>query len=260
MKKIIAECYTDIGSFRDNNEDAIFCRAFQKKNHTLALGVVCDGIGGMEHGEVASGYIISRVEKWFETITSWIDLVQCDHDLIHNHLMDAAEEWNLSLYEYFLNNGFSGGTTMSALLILDMDYYIIHVGDSRIYVYYPNQELHQLTADASVTQLYGGRMRSFLDNYMGKQKELWFQERHGKLHDGDMFLFGSDGFYHYMTLRDIHTIYNNTYASDKVERALQKYVRAMMQRGERDNISIGIICQKNSRMQLRKLGNQCYVD
>ena len=51
---------TDVGRKRDHNEDALLVMP----EHSLA--VVCDGMGGHEAGEVASGIGVETVKKFFE--------------------------------------------------------------------------------------------------------------------------------------------------------------------------------------------------
>src|SRR5438552_9112951 len=51
---------TDVGRKRDHNEDALLVLP----EHSLA--VVCDGMGGHEAGEVASGIGVETVKRFFE--------------------------------------------------------------------------------------------------------------------------------------------------------------------------------------------------
>src|SRR5947209_7595928 len=51
---------TDVGRKRDHNEDAMLLLP----EHSVA--VVCDGMGGHEAGEVASGIGVETVKRFFE--------------------------------------------------------------------------------------------------------------------------------------------------------------------------------------------------
>lgn len=62
---------------------------------------------------------------------------------------------------------------MSLFMLVRNYYFIIQVGDSRVYLY-REKRLHQLTVDASTTKLKNGRMKQYLNNYLGKSDELWF--------------------------------------------------------------------------------------
>lgn len=54
---------TDRGNYRDNNEDSV--NFFKKKNGDF-LGVICDGMGGHPHGEVASKLAVRELVQNFK--------------------------------------------------------------------------------------------------------------------------------------------------------------------------------------------------
>ena len=53
---------------RDKNEDALLYRETLFKKGTLALGCVCDGMGGMDEGERASSLCIRRIEDFYDHV------------------------------------------------------------------------------------------------------------------------------------------------------------------------------------------------
>ena len=171
--KLIGGCGTDKGGYRDNNQDAILFRMLEREGVTFALGIVCDGIGGLENGEIASQFIISAADQWFNAAAQWVEPAKVDTDIMMAHLRDGAEDWNYRLCEYIREKGLRTGTTMSVIMLLGDRAFIIHVGDSRIYRYNLIDGLVPLTTDMVVTKMSGGRMKSFLDNYMGKSTELF---------------------------------------------------------------------------------------
>ena len=107
---------------------------------------------------------------------------------------------------------------MSVIMIIQNFYYIIHVGDSRIYLC--RNSIEQMTADDSQTRFENGRVKKYLSNYMGKNEKLTFQCLEGNVMQGDIFLFCTDGMYHHMREEDIEL---------------------NIERGEKDNISLGVI-------------------
>lgn len=224
--KIKTGCVSDVGAYRPVNQDAVFCRYLQKNGEIFALCAVCDGVGGLENGEVASGFLVDRMGKWFQEILSWIDISAVNPGILCSHLKDAVEEWNEELIELQRNRNIRTGTTMSLLMIIRQAYYIIHVGDSRIYRY--REKAEQLTTDACVTRIEQGRTKNYLSNFMGKGQELWFQLLEGQVLEGDLFLLCSDGFYHCLMEEDFPEI-------DKVHG--KEMVKKLIRRGERDNIS-----------------------
>ena len=58
--------YTDIGTTQSVNQDSSMVKvAMANACKKLALAVLCDGMGGLSSGEVASSAVIRRMEKWF---------------------------------------------------------------------------------------------------------------------------------------------------------------------------------------------------
>ena len=194
--KLISGSYTDIGTTREVNQDAVFCRVLKGKKEYISLAVVCDGIGGLSCGEIASGFIVDEIAQWWNSLASWVDPDMVEPDLVISHVKDAAEEWNSNFYEYKLSQAIETGTTMSLLLTVQNRFYIIQVGDSRVYVV-KNGVLKQLTTDASVSRLNSnGVMKSYLNNFMGKSEELFYTISEGEINTGDLFIVCCDGFYH----------------------------------------------------------------
>ena len=99
-----------------------------------------------EQGELASALIIGEIREWFQEVTAWLDISTVNPAVLFAHLKDGAENWNEKLREFCQREDIRTGTTMSLLLIIREHYYIIHVGDSRIYRYHDG--LEQLTMDA----------------------------------------------------------------------------------------------------------------
>ncbi|MEY4588365.1 MAG: hypothetical protein RL497_441 [Pseudomonadota bacterium] len=128
---------TDVGLFRDNNEDAIVC------DGQLNLFLVADGMGGHAAGEVASAIAGDVVAKAVTMGESLSEAIQQSHRAIL-HAADTGQ-------------GHKGmGSTIVALLIQGGQYQIAWVGDSRAYLWrnQPNsQSLQQLTVDHSYVQM-----------------------------------------------------------------------------------------------------------
>ena len=241
-------CATDVGNTRAVNQDAIFFRCVKKRSQYFALGAVCDGIGGLTHGELASQKVINAVAQWFEGVTEWMDIDKIETDILFSHFKDAAEEWNGEVRELICDNGFMTGTTMSALMIIRDRYYIIHVGDSRICLYH--DELWQLTEDETTVKAAAGKMKRYLSNYMGKEDTLRFTTVEGVVREGDMFLYGSDGLFHCLEADDVGEIYHNCSMKKNLYKECTRLIEEIKRRGERDNISAGIIITGRDRRLL----------
>ena len=62
---------TDIGLIRDNNEDASTA-IYHPKSKNLKLLIVADGMGGKEHGEFASNFVVEKLKNKSRTDWFWI--------------------------------------------------------------------------------------------------------------------------------------------------------------------------------------------
>jgi len=237
--KISGGFCSDIGNARSVNQDAIIFRNERKHGISLALGAVCDGIGGLDHGEIASSMIISGMNEWFERVLRELDLRKTEPDVLHSHLLDAAEEWNHRIHSYQNETGAKTGSTMSAILFFQGSYYIVQVGDSRIYLY--DNGLMQLTSDETNYHIRDGKMKGYLSNFMGKDESLSYTSYSGEIKKDTFFLCCSDGFYHHLVSDDVSELFFRRGPKCDFVNESSKLIHRMMERGERDNISLGII-------------------
>lgn len=239
--KLISASATNIGMTRAVNQDACFCKKIEdKKKNVFALCVICDGIGGLQSGEVASGMVINSVSEWWDRICEWIDIKSADFDVIFSHLKDGACDWNEELYDYINSSGINMGTTMSVIMILRDRYGMIQVGDSRIYQF-RNNILNQLSNDDVAIRMNNGNMKSFLDNYMGKRDELYFTYNSGEILTGDIYMTCCDGFYHRLQTEDLVAEIKKVKKDEQLACACENLIRTMMSRGERDNITVAMM-------------------
>lgn len=119
--------FSEIGQ-KTNQEDSMFpdsCTASEKQR----VFIVCDGLGGHEHGEVASKCVAETIGM----ITSSAPLRTANE--MRKLFEKALEEAYNRLDE--LDNGYEGGrtmgTTIAFLAICSDSILSAHIGDSRIY-------------------------------------------------------------------------------------------------------------------------------
>lgn len=236
--KSICSYVSDIGSCRTSNQDAVFLNHMEQNGNVFTVGAIFDGIGGLECGELASETLAASMGKWFQSIAAWIDIASVDEAILYAHFKDEAELLNETIRELIKSRNVNMGTTMSAILVIRRNYYIIQVGDSRIYKW--NGYLEQITVDDVIVKSVNGHIRKYLSNYMGQSNQLIFSEVYGSIEADTYFLFCSDGFYHKLRQSDLTAI-KDIDDEKQLEQFLQELVHIMMQRGEPDNISAGII-------------------
>lgn len=145
---------SDIGSFRNNNQDAV---NFIHNEFGQYFGIVCDGLGGHSGGKTASEVAVKNYCYYFQkTNFTYFNDYQVDQWFrdttykIQDKMAALASE-NAELSDM--------GTTVSAILIMNTKAYIINIGDSRVYQY--NQgKYQQITKDHNVRNMVQDRVEN----------------------------------------------------------------------------------------------------
>jgi serine/threonine protein phosphatase PrpC len=198
-------CATDVGRRRDHNEDALLVLP----EH--ALEVVCDGMGGHEAGEVASGIGVETVKTFFE-LTRDPDATwpfRYDRTLDEpSNLLSVAVQWaNQRIRE--AGEADDGrkrgmGTTFVGCLVSGARATFGWVGDSRGYVW-RRGEIHAATSDHSLVNelIRAGRMteddvehfahRNVITRALGMGAEMQIDFTRFELEPGDICLVCCDG-------------------------------------------------------------------
>ncbi len=122
---------THNGLKRDHNEDAYVCR------EDLNLWVVADGMGGHQHGEVASRMAIEIIAEQVASGNPLSLAIQLANEAIIDKTMENNPDEPLPM-----------GSTVVAVRTQDAVYDMAWVGDSRIYLF-ENGSLRQLSRDHS---------------------------------------------------------------------------------------------------------------
>ena len=138
---------TDVGLKRSTNQDSFNFGQLEKGAVTWA--VVCDGMGGMAAGNVASATAVEVISASFENNLS----PKSNGAFVRNLLKSSIESANAKIYSMASSNeALHGmGTTVVAAIIIKGVAYIAHAGDSRAY-HYSNDHFLQVTTDHSVVQ------------------------------------------------------------------------------------------------------------
>lgn len=190
---------TDRGQVRGNNEDAFRFGPVDLAGAPGAwLALVADGMGGHEGGEVAS---LTAVEAfWAEMAASgcpgpWED-----------RLIRAVQAANMAIaHRAAANPSLAGmGTTLTAAWLEPDLFTIVHVGDSRAYLWRGGR-LQRLTVDHSVAEelVQGGHLdreqarfhpqRHVLTRALGTGEHQAVDLVRGNLCPGDTILLCTDG-------------------------------------------------------------------
>ena len=122
---------THVGLRRTRNEDTYYADA------ALGLFLVADGMGGHQHGEVASALVRDAV---VEGVRSGQSLAEAVHGAAAR-LLEYAQRYDDAL---------PMGTTVAAIRFSEQGYDVAWVGDSRIYQW--KSGLRQISHDHSLVQ------------------------------------------------------------------------------------------------------------
>ena len=253
------DAYTDKGIKKEVNQDALIIKqARTEKRGKVCFACLCDGMGGLSLGEVASSSFIDRMERWFNEdlpsvlsptdITVRLDSTEDENDcfkLIQSQWNQIVQQMNYKLKKYGEEKGLKLGTTAVAIFFMSGKYITMAVGDTRAYCI-DGSKITQITHDHSYVQRQidlGYMTKSEAET--SKQKSVLLQCR-GASEKGNMFQVTTKNLY---DLKKDDTVFM---CSDGLWRKLSdaeiiKYVdkaegikslaEIVKQRGETDNIS-----------------------
>lgn len=153
MPQLTVGCAQSIGKQRDHNEDALFALTTNlagEQNHSLVgLYIVADGMGGHKHGEIASNLAARTISTQIlrKLIVSLLNPIPTTpNDSIQEMMQGSVQE----AHRMIMKHAPGAGTTVTAILILDEQATILHVGDSRAYSVTPGGNMSTLTRDHSL--------------------------------------------------------------------------------------------------------------
>lgn len=110
------------------------------------LVVVCDGMGGLRGGSIASRLACETIVDVFQKSDK--------NDKPESVLAKSVESANSAIIEYAANNGLTGmGTTLTATLVRKECAYVTHAGDSRIYLLRRHKKVFRSADHSIVAQM-----------------------------------------------------------------------------------------------------------
>jgi protein phosphatase len=214
------------------------------------LFIVADGMGGMAAGEVASRLAISTSLKLFQRSERWGFRVnqKVARELFDRISADLREIDKTLTEKSVADRRLLGmGTTLTAAYSMGIDLFIVHLGDSRVYLY-RGGVLKQLTKDHTVAQAMAdagyispddvrrhvkrNALTNFLGGHHGKVKAdlRWL-----RLSDGDRLLLCSDGLNEMVDDASIARILTRY---DDPGAASQHLLQAALDGGGKDNVTV----------------------
>ncbi len=253
IMKYLGAAVSDTGISKRTNQDGVCIKIADTEQHgQIAMCVLCDGMGGLKKGELASATVIRAFIEWFEQQLPW---------KISGGIWDGlSADWerlvkacNFRILEYGRKEGITLGTTVSAILLMEGHYLIAHVGDSRVYKIAGTVE--QLTEDHSFVarEIKRGNMteeeaenhpqRNVLIQCVGASGIVTPDILHGRTEKGDVYMLCSDGFRHKLSTEEIYEEFRaeNIGSAEIMEDKERYLINRVKTRNERDNITVALM-------------------
>lgn len=241
---------TDAGNVKPVNQDALLMKSACAGDMELLLLCICDGMGGLSMGERASAHVIYRFAEWFDRGLPQVLEAENRTEVLREQWVTLLETANTRLAEFGAAQGLHLGTTCTAMLMMGDSYYIIHVGDTRVYEI--TEELIQLTNDQTVLakEIAMGRVKpeqaeedargSVLLQCVGASKNIDPQFLAGTVRKNAVYMLCSDGFRHKVTAQEFLQGFAPEEMTEqrKLERQCKYFVELNKSRNERDNITV----------------------
>ncbi len=246
----IVSANTDIGNVKSTNQDSLSVKVINTAAGRLSFAVLCDGMGGLAKGEVASASVIRAFDRWVIDELPTLCRNGIDADTIKAQWERILIGQNNVIGTYGGRQGVRLGTTAVAMLLTQTDYCIMNVGDSRAYEI--GSTLTQLTYDQTFVarEVALGNMtpeqaeiderRSVLLQCIGASQEVYPDFFTGHVLQNATYMLCSDGFRHEISPDEIFEALRPEVLTDRaaMDRGGFGLIELNKQRGERDNISV----------------------
>lgn len=251
--EFIVGAATDVGIKKETNQDSITIKVANYRGDKICFAVLCDGMGGLDKGELASATVIARFSEWFVNDFPLILEKGYSASNVKEAWEEILIEQNQILLEYGKNNYTNLGTTAVVVLMINEAYVIANVGDSRAYIM--KDCIEQVTKDQSLVarEVELGRMteedaekdsrRNVLLQCVGATDNISPDYFEGEIHKGEAILLCSDGFRHEVSKEEMYDALKPCDIENKqdMESKLKSLIEINKQRMEKDNITVGMI-------------------
>ncbi len=242
---------SSIQGTRKYQEDAVFGKVYQHKT----LAVLCDGMGGLDDGALASNTAINSIREGFEQ--EEIEEVP----LFFRQQARIADE-KVAMLTAEDGTQLSCGSTVVAVIVRKNKLHWLSVGDSRIYIVRNKEilavneehnykaELNKLLMENRITKEYyeseiyrGEALTSYIG--MGNVRLMDVNEFPFELIPGDYVILCSDGMYRTLVEEEIYRIV--TEHGDEVQAAATKLTDQVVEKGKKNQDNTSVIVLRYSQ-------------
>ena len=211
---------------RQSNTDRLLLCENAVADRQIFLAAVCDGVGSTKDGAYAASQALKMLQTWFYLLN--------DTESLGLHFLLNMKKINSELSDLILMQGLDAATTFSSILLTNDQYYLVHVGDSRIYGW-KNGCIEQLTQDCVSEQ-------GALCSYLGRKKSAAFFYSEGK-NCYQNYLLCTDGFYRKMDMTFLNDQLKHVQKRN-VRKILKRLTDAVIMNGEKDNVTAALVIKE----------------
>lgn len=253
--------YTDTGIQKASNQDSLCIRrAALPRGGEVVLAVVCDGMGGLQRGELASAEGVRRLGDWFDRRLPQLGTLHGgDFGWVQREWIGLFEGLHRQLLNYSAAHQVQLGTTLAAFLACGDRFLIVSIGDSRVYERW--NRLRQLTQDQSLVarEVANGRItpeqarrhpqRNVLLQCLGAGDTVVPAFGQGLVHSGALYLLCTDGLVHELSPEELEGTLAplQLRGKERMTEALTCLTELCKDRGETDNITAVLISAEESQ-------------
>lgn len=257
--KFLSMSLTDKGLVRKNNEDHLL------EMPELGLFAIADGMGGELCGEVASEIAVNTLRDFVTENRAVIDAFQMNSSAenkvqVLDMLADALRNANAKVFKEADKRDINGkmGTTLTALLVIDSSGFMVHTGDSRLYMI-RQSEITQLSTDHTLINdykkqfgdysgVFDAKFSGILTKAIGIQEYVEPEKLTFAILPEDKYLLCSDGLYNGLECDtpDFGGIFDAPFEDSQKEKerlkeAMRNLTDIVYKNGAPDNVSMILV-------------------
>lgn len=247
---------SDVGSKRKSNQDSFLI--IDRTDYTLVA--VCDGMGGVKGGKLASSIAVKAFCGAVRLAISSDPSALRSEQEVEDLLRQATADANTEVYSYAAEHSdLEGmGTTLVAVLLCKCGNFVVNVGDSRLYARTADAFI-QVTKDNSFIQylLDKGLItpeeakthpnRNIILRALGVNEEVEVDLY--RVNDYEQLLLCSDGLYNMVPKDELQSVTDGSFSGKRIPPGPRVRVNELIRRANRyggqDNITAVLIGKKH---------------
>lgn len=264
MTRLVSAARTDVGLKRKDNQDSYFI------DDSLNLFLVADGMGGLDHGELASAMVAQTISDYIQRFKDRpiqdperYDCFDSTLKPLDNTIMQAVQLANRAVYDTAHDQDAiqQMGSTLVLIMSDGDELVVVHVGDSRIYRF-QDEKMEQLTIDHSLQSdpMFNGMidpdstmissMGKTLTRGMGIKPEVQPDLKRISINDEDLYLLATDGLMDMVSEEMIAQVLG---MHIDIKKKADHLIELALAGGGRDNITVVLVKPRAYGEGLKKL-------